>query len=207
VYFNNDSDFIVSTLLDIDVKKSQLIFDIGADPAINEKLLLATSCNFSASPDGIKIQFSGKKVVATTWRGNPALIVPLPDRLIKVQRREYYRIQTPSIDPLSCTMRHPELGLVKLKLFDISLGGVGLVLTKPEGYGPYQIFADCRLDLRDFGDTRVDLQSRNIITIPLKNNKQMIRMGCRFVKLNAKQETLLQRVIAQFERERNALGH
>jgi c-di-GMP-binding flagellar brake protein YcgR len=203
VYFNNDSDFLVTTLLDMDVKKGQLVFDVGGDADANKKLLSAAECNFTTSPDGIKIQFSTKKVAVTTWKGNAAFVVALPTKLIKLQRREYYRIQTPVINPLSCTLRHPILGVAKLKLFDLSLGGVGLILPSAENYAPFEVFADCRLDLHDFGDTLVDLQSRNIITIPLKNSKQMVRMGCRFIKLPARQETLLQRVITQLERERN----
>lgn len=208
VYFNNDSDFLVTTLLDIDVKKGNLIFDVGGDVDANNRLLLATSCNFSANPDGIKIQFSGKKVVATTHAGKPALMVGLPAQLIKLQRREYYRIQTPVVDPLTCTLRHPEQGLVKLKLFDISLGGIGLVLSNPEHFSLFDIYSEARLDLHDFGDAIIDIQVRNIITIPLKNARQMVRMGCRFIKLQSRQEALLQRIIAQLERERHAMfGH
>jgi c-di-GMP-binding flagellar brake protein YcgR len=203
IYFNNDSDFLVTTLLDMDAKKGQLIFDVGGDAEANKKLQSAAECNFTSSPDGVKIQFSTKKAAATTWKGNAAFVVALPTKLIKLQRREYYRIQTPIINPLSCTLRHPILGVVKLKLFDLSLGGVGLILPSAENHAPFEVFSDCRLDLHDFGDAQVDLQSRNIITIPLKNGKQMVRMGCRFIKLPSRQETLLQRVITQLERERN----
>lgn len=206
VYFNNDKDFFVTTLLDVDSKNGNLIFDIGADPALNQKLLQAESCKFTASPEGIKIQFAGKKIVATKWQGNPALMMKLPERVVKLQRREFYRIQTPLADPLTCTFRHPVQGVVKLRLFDISLGGVGLILPDPDQFELFEMYPDCRLDMRDFGDMRVTLQSRNIITMRLKGGKAMIRMGCKFVDLQSRQETTLQRLIAQLERERNAMG-
>jgi len=206
VYFNNGADFLVTTLLDVDVKAGTLIFDAGADTEINNKLLASSGGEFTASPEGIKIQFSGKKVSAAQWRGNPAFVMRLPERVVKLQRREFYRIQTPVINPLACTIKHAALGVVKLKLFDISIGGVGLVVSDAENYPLYEHYANCRLDLHDFGDLTLNVQSRNLVQIPLKAGKVMVRMGCKFIDLHARQEATLQRVIAQLERERNIMG-
>lgn len=206
VYFNNNLDFLVTTLLAIDSKNGTLIFDVGADEEMNKKLLAADSCAFTASPEGIKVQFVGKKVSRAKLQGNPVFVMRLPDRVVKLQRREYYRIQTPVVNPLICTLQHASLGAVNLKLFDISVGGVGLILPAPDNYEAFEHYADCVLDLHDFGDMTVNLQSRNIVRIPLKSGKVMVRMGCKFIDLHSRQETTLQRVIAQLERERNTLS-
>jgi c-di-GMP-binding flagellar brake protein YcgR len=205
VYFNNNVDFIVTTLLGSDAKNGILVFDVGANPEANKKLLSADDCTFTASPEGIKVQFAGKKISETTWQGSPAFMMRLPERVIKLQRREFYRIQTSVANPLSCTFRHPVHGVVQLKVFDISLGGVGLVLPQATSYELFEHYTDCRLDLQDFGEMVVNLQARNIIRVGLKGGKTMLRMGCRFVDLQSRQETILQRVIAQLERERNAI--
>lgn len=206
ICFNRDAEFIVTTLLDVDDKNNVLVFDEGASSNTNKRLLAADSSVFTSNPDGIKIQFTGSKITSTTWDGEPAFSMPLPKSVIKLQRREFFRIQTPITNPLIFTIKHPEVGVIKLKVVDISLGGVALMLPEEHPFQLFEQYNSCRLDVPDFGEFVVSLQTRNIVSVPLKNGKTMLRMGCCFVDLPAKQGSMLQRLIAHIERERNVLA-
>ena len=58
----------------------------------------------------------------------PAFAVPLPKFIVRLQRRDAFRIETPRIRPLEFFGRLPDGRLLKLPAHDISVAGIGLAV-------------------------------------------------------------------------------
>ena len=130
----------------------------------------------------------------------------MPDSLLKLQRREFFRLELPITQPYICTLYGHPAGEQVLRIHDISLGGLGLNITDPNLFSTLQIYPDCRIDLREFGVLSVGLEIRNLVTIEHKGGGTSTRMGCRFHNTKPTIQNTMQRLIAQLERERNALA-
>ncbi len=201
-YFNDGRDFMITAILAVDRNAGEVLFDASKDSASNRRLTGGRKVSFVTTQDRIKVQFDSDAVTTTTYEGDPAFRIPLPASLLKFQRRDYYRVDTPVIKPVRCRLALPE-GHVDTHLVDISLGGVCLT-GYPESLAmePGREFPGCRIDLGDAGQLTADLQVRNNIDIPLRNGTVSRRAGCMFVKLPPGAEAMLQRYIIRLERDR-----
>lgn len=205
VYFNHGKDFMLTTLLDVDPAKGQLILDWGGSEVTNQRFLNSERNVFVTSPGGVKIQFVTSQAQQISFNGRPAFAVAVPETAIKLQRREFFRLETPISNPYLLTVHGHESGEHVLPLHDISLGGVGLTVGNPAQFNFLEELPDCRLDLREFGILPLALQVRNVVTIEHRGGGISHRMGCQFVSPRSSVQNILQRFIAQLERERNAL--
>lgn len=207
VFSNQGKSFILSRILAVDSKQDLLIFDMGSNPDMNRLLLKSDRHVFVCTPEGVKTQFAVGRVREINYEGRAALATAIPIELIKLQRREYFRIQTPIASPISCHMHDFDggKGLI-LPVYDISLGGVSLILPDDiPGVGVGMSSHDCSLDLKQSGTIPVEIEVRNKIAVRQKNGVSHTRVGCEFRHLSAKAENNIQRYISQLERERRAL--
>jgi len=207
VFSNHGKTFILTRLLEVDQRNGTLIFDWGGDNEANQQLLASDRQVFVCAPEGVKTQFSTGRVHQVNFDGKPAFEVELPAEVIKLQRREFFRVPTRVSAPIECQIADHASGPVALPLFDISLGGVGLWLpdTSDAGYEIGTVFSGCLIDLKPLGVLRVDLEIRHHQPVLQRNGKQVLRLGCAFVNLSNASESLVQRFVAQLDRERRSL--
>ncbi len=210
VYFNEGRSFLLTSLVDVDGDRGTLTFDTGSDEEMNNRALKADRLVFTTSLDKVKIQFSLQRLEAATHGGRPALRGALPASLLRLQRREYYRLTTPVATPVRCRLSIPKADaapvLADIPLLDISGGGIGL-LVKPELKDDFRIdtaFRDCRIDLPDEGLLVCNLIVRNAFEVTTKSGNQHLRVGCEFDNLPGTRLTMVQRYITRVERERKA---
>lgn len=205
VYFNHGEEMLLTTLLDVDPVRGEFSFDIGSNEDVNARLLKSDRAVFVAAPDGVKTQFVCGPFRLGQDANGRVIICKLPPDVIKLQRREYYRVETPIANPLLCHVRQPLN--VKLPLHDISLGGMSLMSAKttPE-FERMSLLIDCRVELPSFGALVFDMEVRNLRALINRNGAQFELIGCRFINLNGKAEGLLQRYMNQLERERRNLA-
>lgn len=95
VFSNHGKSFILTKLLAIDLKSGRFAFDAGSSDDANRQLLKSERNVFVCTPDGIKTQFVTGPVQSFIYDGAPAFLARLPPEVVKLQRREYFRIQTP----------------------------------------------------------------------------------------------------------------
>ncbi|SAL00239.1 YcgR family protein [Caballeronia fortuita] len=120
-----DTQF-VTQLLDVDSRRAQFLFDFGSTARDNRALVDADALTFRGLPSGIRTHFVTGGAVVVTFEGRPAFEVPFPALLHYVQRRDFYRVDTPMFDPFVASGADEAGVAFRLELHDLSLGGVAL---------------------------------------------------------------------------------
>jgi len=205
---NDGTEVIVTALLKIDDENNSIIFDCASTESANQRLIEAPRVYFEASLNRIGIQFSSSSISRSTHLGMPTLCCTIPTSLIRLQRREYYRINTPITNPIHCLLNVPEEnggGVIKLPLVDISCGGVALLDEKKVLNADFgTLYADSKIDLPGVGLISVTLQVRNAQNLLLLNQKSSRRLGFQFIDLPKTILAQIQKLITKIERERNS---
>jgi flagellar brake protein len=204
IYGDDGKHFLLSTLVEIEPEKGYLLFEQGVDAMMNAELLGSKECTFALTHDQIHIQFSSAGVESARLGQEPVFRVPMPRELLRLQRREYYRLVTSVVNPVKCLI-NTGAGLMESVVVDISIGGVG-VLSYPElgGLKAGEVYHGCRITLPGLGEFAIGLNVCTTFEITLKNGRLTHRAGCRFIDLPPSVETAIQRYIIQVDRERRA---
>ena len=202
-----ESDVCVTSILDVDEAAGVVYLDSSIDQEQNKRILASRRLSFETTLDKVRILFAADQIEAATYEGNPAFKIPFPATLIRLQRREYYRIATPVTNPVRVQIVLPaELGgPTTFPLADISCGGIAILDNKMIlGDAIGKNYADCKIDLPEIGQVTTALQVRNSLDLTLLNNKTNRRLGCEFVNIPRGALSSVQRYITKLERERNA---
>lgn len=205
---NNGSEAFITSVLEIDDANNTVIIDSAPGIEANQRIVEASSVFFDGLLDRISIQFSSSKLQRTQFEGRPALQMPVPTSVIRLQRRENYRINTPVSMPIKCVIPiETESGKQnqKFSLVDISCGGIAILDDRnliDITIGTCYEF--CQIDIPSIGLIDLTLEIRNSQELTLLNGKTTRRIGCAFVNLSSRTLTSVQRYIMKLERERNA---
>ena len=207
VYFNSGRDLLLTRILDVDTKSRTFIFDLSGHAQSNSALIKTEKAVFVGTPEGVKVQFSVGGIRQVHYEGRPAFIAPFPPDLIKLQRREFFRLPTPISNPYFCRVQLGDDEPLRLNLHDVSLGGVGAWF--PEALiGKIEIglkISQVAFDFGPGGVMRMDVEVRNCRPVLTRQGQTQYIVGMRFNGLSRAQEASLQRLISQLERERKAL--
>lgn len=205
-YFSHGNDFFLTAIVEADPVSGNLIVDCGSEVETNRRALAADKIVFVTSQDRVKIQFSTGALAQIVHQDRPAFRTPLPAALLKLQRREYYRLVTPIRAPLHCVI--PDLAGVRFEaaVADISVGGVGISGLPPEApLEKGQQLAQCRIALPEEGMVVSTLEVRSLQQATLRSGVTVLRAGCRFVDIPGAHQAMIQRYIICIDRERRAL--
>jgi len=207
IFFNEGQDMLLTML--VDVTEDHLIFDVGAAADLNGKAEAAGKHYCIALLDKVRIQFLLGEFRRIAHEGRPAFITAFPKELLRLQRREFYRLTTPIARPLKCRMSLPLAGgaehIHEATVFDISGGGIGISAPADEiPFATQQVVPNCRMELPEVGVVACTIKVCSVFEITLKSGARVKRAGCEFVKLPGPVATLVQRYIIKVERERKA---
>lgn len=204
-----EADVCVTSILEVDPDSDTVVLDRPIDRDQHRRLLAAGKVACETTLDKIRILFNLEGLYETEFEGGIAIGAAIPETLVRLQRREYYRMATPVTNPVRVLIPlPPELGggSQAFPLTDISCGGIALVDNKlvlgETAVG--QKFAGCRIDLPEIGPVQTGLEVRNQQDVTLLNNKTLRRLGCQFDGLSRGNLAAVQRYITKLERERNA---
>lgn len=209
-YFDEGKSFFLTALLALGADNSHILFDYGSDEEMNRRALLTQKLIFTTMIDKVKVQFSLPGLSKTVHGGRPAFLGALPEVLLRLQRREYFRLSTPIASPLRCMIPARRADntpfLMQSQLLDISGGGIGLMIEPADkpNYPSGLIFPECKITLPEEGLLNATLCVRNTFDVTTKNGARYIRVGCEFVDLSGPRLTMIQRYITRIERERKA---
>jgi c-di-GMP-binding flagellar brake protein YcgR len=207
VHFDEGRYFFLTSLIGFSPDNEQIVLDVGSNEEMNERALRADKLIFTAIVDKVKIQFRLDGLRRVSYEGRPAFAGAVPDQLLRLQRREFFRLSTPVANPIRLNVALAPGGkAVNIPLLDISGGGVGLMVP-PDLAGLLekgQILKDCRIALPGEGLLDVDLCVRNMFEVTNRGGSRYLRVGCEFADLSPAQLTAVQRFIINTERERKA---
>ena len=208
VIFDEGRESFLSVLIDISADDTTLYFDRGGSEETNRAFLNSSRCQFVGNAGGIRTQFAGEhpKLVKLP-SGEQVFAVAVPSSLLRLQRRDTFRLQMPMTKPYLCRIQleDPPKELA-LPIYDISVGGVGFLFTEEPPFETMRRLDECVLDLRESGLLRVVLEVRYILATQSRQDKPIWHVGCSFPKLSSAAETTIQRFMAKIEIERRALA-
>lgn len=203
-FFNSGNDLLLTSVLAVDPEIDTVLLDCGSNQELNQRILRAEKIIFVTSLDKVKVQFTSMGVESGNFENKPAFVVPFPSQVLRLQRREYYRLTTPIINPLKCKVTFPTGQVVEFPIVDISAGGIGMIIANsfevPLRVG--STYPGCRIELPGVGVLELTLSIQSLFEVTLKNGGKSLRSGCQFVNLHPSMETLIQRYIVKLERER-----
>lgn len=203
VYFNEGREFIVTLILS--AREDGLVFDIGGDARANKLLEKASSCIFMAYPDGIRVQFSGVNPQRFSWGDQDAFWVPIPQRVIRMQRREYFRNKLPIVDPLKARLYDDEGQTIAYwPIYDLCVGGMSVQVSGPPQLKVQDRIAKIHIVLSIRNVVRCLGMVRHVTQIE-KNKQGKYRIGISFTNLPHEMDVMIQRHINQLEYERHKL--
>jgi c-di-GMP-binding flagellar brake protein YcgR len=205
-HFNQGNGLILTAILDVSAENNWVILDYGGSEALNRKILEAGKIIFIMSQDKVRVQFTAPHIKKISYQGKPAFKIDLPESLIKLQRREYFRLETPIARHLTCTFPLEDGENIGLTIVDLSIGGLGIA-NPTAGYQLKigKTYQGCHFILPEIGTIVTALQVRNAFEVTLKNGTHAMRTGCMFVNLPGTMQSMIQRYIIKLERERRAL--
>lgn len=200
---------VITSVLAVNEANNTLIFDIARDDALNRELLDGRRAEFRCSVDGVAIWFAIGAVRACDCDRLPALCVGLPDSLIRLQRREHFRVPLPIANPVQCLIPpgDNQLEPIITHIIDIGCGGVAIAESSGRlGTETGRTLPECRLLLPRVEMIVATLEIWNTAQIRLHNGTYQTRLGCKFADLPNDKLASLQRFIMDLERaSRNTL--
>ncbi len=199
-HFGGGRHSLLTAVLEVLPDKEVVVLDYGADEKLNRKILEADRIVFKTQHEGITAQFTIDRVQRAKRHGKTTFACALPESLLWVQRREFYRVRVPLGEPVFCEISQADGEPLSLPIIDISVGGVGLddaenrLDTELD-----QSLPGCRLRLGEHGDALVNLVVRNFVPNNPDDPAAGRRIGCQIQNLAMDMNTIIQRYIHAVE--------
>ena len=202
---DDSSTILLTTILDVLPDKGMFVFDKGQDEKVNSKIENSKRLFFDADPNHVEIRFASMKATSARYLGESVFAAPIPAILYRVQRREFFRVDTPIINPIICQIPG-NTGVKIYNLFDISIGGIGINDPDYQLDGDLSVFdiiENCILHIPEFGDIKLDLEVRNMYE-KCRNFNTIRRLGFAYKELSNIHMTAIQRYINRRQMEMRA---
>lgn len=202
IHFNNQS--MLSTVVDVLADKNLLVLDYGSNEELNQKLMKHDRAVVKTDYDGITAQFNITNIRKARLQGKPSFACALPESVLWVQRREFYRVRIPLSENVTCQLHHGENHITEYPVLDISTGGLALFDKDDElELEPGNIFNDCKLNLGEYGSASINLEIRNHILKNVNDPAEGTRCGCAFLNLTGDFESTVQKFINIVDQQQN----
>jgi c-di-GMP-binding flagellar brake protein YcgR len=206
VYWGRDGECAVTQIMKVDAVLNEVHFDLPNQPQLQLRLLEAGDLVCVAFAESVKLQFTIAAPRRSSDSGYPAFLCGFPERVLRLQRREYYRVRTPESLAASCLVPYSgdRVQYESLRVLDLSVGGLAM-LAYPRHFDPSEttVIDRCYLDLPGVGTVTVRLRVAHVET---SVDGKARRCGCEFVDLSPQARMMLQRYVHRIDLEQRARG-
>lgn len=190
----------------LELDGDSLLLDGSPLAAVNRQAGNAAWLLCFAQVDRVTVRFRLPQVHCIDDQGRSAFRTTVPEEIHHLQRRDFYRLETPVTDSPLCTLRLEDAGdPATVRVVDISASGIALLL--PGDTPPLPLQKSCRgseLRLPDGPSIPLTLVVCNQRLQKLANGTEQRRVGLRFEDLPRGADALIQRYIFRIDRERKA---
>jgi c-di-GMP-binding flagellar brake protein YcgR len=207
VYFDQGRNFILTALLDVRPTQETFVFDLGSNDEMNNRLLQSEKLIFVGIQDGIRVQWSTGRAVKTQYGGSAAFVAWLPQTVLRLQRRDYFRVAIPLSMMARCHIPDTGSGKEGLAVHDISVGGLCVVANSELAKAQVlDKFERCTIVLGEqLGEIQESLEVRHVTPINLRGGKAQTRVGLRFANITPADQARIQRFLVKIEQAKRAL--
>lgn len=199
VYWGTDGEFAVTQIMKVDGARNEMHFDLPNQPQLQTQLLEAAELVCVSFVENIKMQFTVGAPRRSSSGGYPTFLAALPERVLRLQRREYYRVRIPETLAASCLVPFAGDGAQyeSLRVLDLSVGGLAVV-AYPRHFDVSlaNVIDRCYLDLPGVGTVTVGMRIAHVET---SADGQTRRCGCEFVDLSTQARMMLQRYVHRID--------
>jgi flagellar brake protein len=202
--------FVMTSFVAVEPDLDRLVFELPPEPGQAVRLTSSGAITFMTNQDGIRIKFYAEGAWETTHEGRPALVSRLPQALVRLQRREYFRVICPMESPPTCVIPFATQGpaqKAETVVIDLSLGGILLRNSRPElNLKVGDVHKDCIVSLPEVGSFTTAIEVCTAHEVTLKNGTVTFRSGCRFVDPPSAGLTKVQLYTMMLERRNAKFG-
>lgn len=201
LYYKDGKDFVLTMLLD--VNQDGIWVDPASRSIDNRNLLNSSEIVFVSVHNQTKVQFTASNPWQVSYEKNDAIFIPMPESLLRLQRRDAYRLASEPLHPLTCLLQteNKQHHLPhKVRVSDISIGGLSFDFPENDiELKTGAIYPDCEITLPEVGTLKVTLQVKNTFDVTNRLGKTHRRAGCMFLKPDRDTAIPLQRYVAQMQ--------
>ena len=187
----------LSIIFDIHAESKSIIFDAPDNFLLRRKNNAGKALLLTTTIDRVRIQFKLHDVKNVPYAGNSALIASFPDELIRLQRREFYRLIVDNDPSIQCaiTLNSPfsDSNISRYEIYDISVGGIGINNFPFHQAG--EKITNLHIFLSNEETIVTDVITCHTFSIYLKSGKHIFRTGCRFADLSTTRDQKIQHYI------------
>lgn len=209
-HINDGPAFFLTTIATVDDEKRLIFLDPAQTAEINAAAKSARQITLAANLDCIKIQLHTPALTEHEVAGRKSLVAAIPDTILRLQRREFFRLEPPLTNPIHCRIAidSPDgtFKTFELQAGDISGGGISLIAPTElvDDCQRNTLFKDSRLEIPGEGVLLVNLRVRKTFEFSAENRHHHLRLGCEFIGLPGTRLAMIERYITRIERERKA---
>lgn len=197
-----------TAVLELDEDDEWLLLDGSTNEPSNRAAEAAGHLLCFAQLEKVRVRFRIEGHERVEPDGRVAFRAPLPETLYYLQRREYFRLETPITDSPTCRIRRDAEdggGELELRVIDISGGGLAVQLTSDMPVLQLdKTYFNCVLSLPEHAPIQLPLTVCSQFRGTLPNGQDYVRVGIQFADLPRGADEAIQRYIFRVERQRNA---
>ncbi|TAH43135.1 MAG: flagellar brake protein [Betaproteobacteria bacterium] len=206
-YLTPGNQSFLTMVLGLTPDAEALLLDGSTAEAINRQIEGTEQITCITQLDKVRIQFGLERPSRGSADGSPVFTAALPTEVLRLQRRDFFRLSTPATQTVVCSIPlgpgQGRGGPVEMRILDISAGGIA-VAVPPSGIHlePGMSFPGSHLRLPESEPILARLTVRNLFRLVTRNGIEMLRAGCQFSELPPHAESVIQRYIMKNERQR-----
>lgn len=201
LYLDDGDTFLHTSILRVEAQS--FFFEKGLDAKLNEQVLATARAIMVTADRSVPVQFEVATPRLEQVEGEVAFSAPLPQRLLRLQRRDYYRLPGQAINSLvRCQLVPGDAPgkILRPTVIDLSCGGMAIDIPTAEGILPDTSRHTCTVEFPGLGRIDTPLYVCSSREVTLHNNTPGRRYGIEFLNLEAKGVALIQRFINDEER-------
>jgi len=194
-------------LLDVDFARNALIFEEINSVSQNSAVLSSHKLFFHALLGGVRVEFATGRARQIIFQSNPTFEVDFPPSVLCVQRREYFRVHTPVVEPYLCNGTLPDGELFSYEVHDLSLSGVALRThhKRVAFIAVGSTWYDVTLQLGPLQKVFLNLTVASYRQSRAANGEPQYIVGLKFAPLPDVARNSLQRLIVELEMKRRSM--
>ncbi|NOZ37240.1 MAG: flagellar brake protein [Gammaproteobacteria bacterium] len=199
-HFGGGKYSMLTQVVDVLPDKDLVVLDYGSNEATNKKLLQSEHTVFKTQYEGVIAQFSTGFLQKARLHGKPAFACAIPESLLWVQRREFYRVRIPLRDNVFCELIHDDEILIPYPVLDISIAGLAIRIEDFKyNIEAGMFFNGTRLILPNEESGLVNIEIMNQLPLKQDNPEAGLRFGCAFHNISTDISSKIQRYIYDIE--------